>query len=58
MKGTDEWKTKDKRYLKELQRMFDIVENVKDEDLRNRILIQFVRCDELITELAREQISQ
>ena len=58
MKGNDEWKTKDKRYLKELQKIFCIVVNVKDEELKNRILIQFIRCDELITKLAMEQISK
>ena len=58
MKGNDEWKTKDKRYLKELQKMLDIVENVKDEELKNRILNQFVRHDELITELAIKHISK
>lgn len=56
MKENEEWKTKNERYLKELQKMLDIVENVKDEELKNRILIQFVKYDELITELAIEQI--
>ena len=37
----DEWKTKDNKYLKELQKMFDIVDNVKDEDLKRRIIIQY-----------------
>ncbi len=58
MKNNEEWKTKNKRYVKELQKMFDIIDNVQDEELKNRILLQFVRCDEVITELAREQLSK
>ena len=30
MKERNEWKTGNKRYLKELQKMFDIIENVQD----------------------------
>ena len=44
----DEWKTKNNRYLKELQKMFDIVENVEDEDLKRRIIIQYLKCDSVI----------
>lgn len=58
MKNNEEWKTKNKRYVKELQKMFDIIDNVQDEELKNRILLQFVRCDELITELAKEHLSK
>lgn len=52
----DGWKTKNNKYLKELQKMFDIVENVKDEDLRARIINQHLICDATITELARKLI--
>lgn len=52
----DEWKTKNNRYLKELQKMFDIVENVEDEDLKRRIIIQYLKCDSVITELAKKLI--
>lgn len=52
----EEWKTKDDKYLKELQKMFDIVENVKDEELKHRIIIQYLKCDAIITELAKKQI--
>lgn len=58
MQRRDEWKTKNQRYLKELQKMLDIVENVQDEELRNRILLQFIKCDDIITELAIEQMNK
>lgn len=51
------WKTNDKTYIKELQKMFDIIENVKDEDLRNRIIMQYLKCDKTITELAEKLIT-
>lgn len=54
----DDWKTKDNKYLKEVQKMFDIVENVEDEDLKRRIIIQYLKCDSLITELAKKMIKQ
>lgn len=54
----DEWKTKDDKYLKELQKMFDIVENVEDEELKHRIIIQYLKCDSIITELAKKVINK
>ena len=36
--------------------MFDIVENVEDEDLKRRIIIQYLKCDSVITELAKKLI--
>ena len=43
------WKINDKNYIRELQKMFDIIENVTDEELRNRIIIQYLKCDKIIT---------
>ena len=57
-KFDDNWKVKNKRYLKELQKMLDIIDNVKDEELKNRILLQFVKCEDLLTELAIEQLNK
>lgn len=52
----EEWKTKDDRYLKELQKMLDIVDNVEDEELRTKIILQYIKCDATITELAKKLI--
>lgn len=54
--SNEEWKTKNNKYLKELQRMLDIVDNVEDEDLKSRIITQYLRCDATITELAKKQM--
>lgn len=46
------WKDNNVEYLKELQKFFDIVENVKNEDLRMRIIYQMLKCDEVLTNIA------
>ena len=55
--GNQDWKINDKNYIRELQKMFDIIENVTDEELRNRIIIQYLKCDKIITELAEKLIT-
>lgn len=57
-KKNDDWKVKNKRYLKEVQKMLDIIDNVKDEELKNRIVLQFVKCEDLITELAIDELNR
>ena len=49
-----QWKDNNEEYLKELQKLFDIVDNVKDEELRKRIIGQFLKCDNILTELAED----
>ena len=49
-----EWKEKNKKYLKELQRFFDRVDNVEDEELRKSIIYQMLRCDQVLTDIAEE----
>ena len=49
-----EWKEKSVEYLKELQKFFDVVENVKDEKLKMRIIYQMLKCDEVLTKLAEK----
>lgn len=56
--NNEKWKINDIRYINELQKMFDIVDNVKDEELKNRIIIQFLKCDKILTELAKEQMKE
>lgn len=47
-----QWKNSNIEYLKELQKFFDVVENVKNEDLKMRIIYQMLKCDEVLTNLA------
>ncbi len=48
------WKEESVEYLRELQRFFDVVENVKDEKLKMRIIYQMLKCDEVLTKLAEK----
>lgn len=48
------WKNKDKKYLFELQKFLDLVDNIEDENLRKRITNQMLKCDRHITNLAEE----
>ena len=49
-----QWKEKNEEYLKELQKLLDIIDNVKDEELKKRIIGQFFKCDNILTELAED----
>ena len=46
-----EWKNQDEQYRFELQKFLDIVENVKDEELRKEIIYQMLKCDKRITQI-------
>lgn len=47
-----QWKNKDEIYLFELQKFFDIVENVENKELRKAIIAQMLKCDKKVTQLA------
>ena len=55
-KYTSDWKEKNEKYLIELQKFLDIAENIEDEELRKSIIVQMIKCDKLLTELAEEMI--
>ena len=48
------WKNSDKKYLFELQKFLDLVDNIEDENLRKRIINQMLRCDRHVTNIAEE----
>lgn len=48
----NQWKNEDEIYLFELQKFFDIVENIEDEELQKEIIAQMLKCDKRITQLA------
>lgn len=49
------WKNCNPKYLFELQKFLDIVENVEDEELRKLIINQMLRCDKRLTKIAEER---
>lgn len=58
MKQNKNWKEKNKKYLKELQSFFDKADNIADEELRNKIIGQMLRCDEVLTEIAESRFEK
>ena len=58
MKKNRSWKEENKKYLKELQNFFDKAENIADEDLRNKIVGQMLRCDEILTRIAENRFEE
>lgn len=51
-----DWKEKNKGYLRQLQRFLDTADNIKDEDLKGRVINEMLKCDMILTQLAQKQI--
>ena len=58
LKNNRDWKEKNKRYLYELQKFFDKVDNIKDEELKESIISQMLKCDKVLTEIIEEIINE
>ena len=52
-----EWKAKNENYLRELQKFLDIADNVSDEKLKLDIIYQMLKCDEILTKIAEERLT-
>ncbi len=50
------WKNKNEKYLFELQKFLDLVDNIEDEDLRKIIIAQMLKCDKCLTNIAEQII--
>ena len=53
-----QWKNKDEIYLFELQKFFDIVENVENKELRKAIIAQMLKCDKRLTQIAEKNLQR
>ena len=51
------WKTTNKRYLFELQKFLDLIDNVIDEKLQKELIYQLNKFDKVLTEIAEQQIT-
>lgn len=51
-------KEKDKKYLFELQKFLDTASNIEKEDLRTRVIMQMLKCDDILTKLYQKQIDK
>ena len=60
MKNTREenhnWTFENKQYLNELTRFMDLTEQIKDKELKEKIIAQMLRCDMELTKFAEEKI--
>lgn len=53
-----EWKDKNKEYLGAIEKFLDKVSNVENDNLRREIIGSALKCDEILTKLAIEEIKK
>lgn len=52
------WKNKNDEYLKSVQRFLDRADNIKEEKLKQSVIGAMLKCDEILTKLAEEEIKK
>ena len=52
------WKIENKDYLNELQKLLDKAANIDNEELREEIIIQMLKCDKELTKAAERKIEE
>ncbi len=57
-KSNRKWKEENNQYLCELQRFFDRVDNIEDNELKNSIIRQVMICDEILTKIAESKFDE
>ena len=58
MRVNIEWKNKNKKYLKAMENFLDKTENIKDIKLREEIIGAALKCDEILTNIASDEINR
>ena len=53
-----DWKEKNKNYLKELQNFFDKADNIEDNNLKQKIIGQMLKCDDILTKIAESRFDE
>ena len=53
-----EWKEKDQNYLRELQSFLDKADNIEDNNLKQLIIGQMLRCDDVLTKIAQSRFKE
>ncbi len=53
-----DWKEKNKNYLKELQNFFDKADNIEDNNLKQKIIGQMLKCDDILTKIAESRFEE
>ena len=54
MEIDSKWKNENQDYVNALQKFLDKAENIENEELRREIIIQMLKCDDILTKLAEK----
>lgn len=57
-KEKQSWKNTDERYLRELQKLYDLIENIENEKLRKNIIAQVIKFDDTLSKIAEEKLTK
>ena len=49
------WKESNKIYLREIQNFLDKADNIQDNELKQKIIGQMLRCDNILTQMAENR---
>lgn len=52
------WKKESQSYLNELQKFLDKASNIQNQELKEEIIIQMLKCDDELTKLAEENFKK
>lgn len=58
MKIDKNWKKESQSYLNELQKFLDKASNIQNQELKEEIIIQMLKCDDELTKLAEENFKK
>ena len=58
MKIYKDWKDSNQKYLNEIQKFLDKADNIESEELKEEIIIQMLKCDEILTKIAEEKFEE
>lgn len=50
------WKYENKQYLVELERFLDKVDNIENEKLKEDIIYQMHKCDDILTKICEKEL--
>lgn len=48
------WRNRNKKYLFELQKLLDLVDNIEDDTLKKMIINQILKYNETLTQISEE----
>ena len=52
------WKNKNEKYLFELQKLIDLVDNIEDKEMQRIHINQILRCEKVLTTVFEETLKK